>query len=320
MKKVIALIASIFIIALSIIPIVGAETYSLLPDEDNQIMYQIYPASHYVEPIYYDIVGYVTSSSATNPYAIPFFRTYQPNFSESHGTYSYDLYDGQSYFLFDIYAGSTYSVSIVTANLITGAIQTYPLITSTSVEYDYYMYVGADGYIYLQKYEYDTKNLIGSSTKLSVPLYGDIYIYNDIPDSNASYTDGYLEGKKDGLSQGESIGYEKGKKDQQAIYDATIDSVKNEEYNRGKAEGYFEGRQDAAQNTTDSEYWYNAGYLAGQNTNGIVEEGITGFFDSMVGFTEPFLNIGIGSLRVYTVLALLIIGGLALIFIKLTRG
>lgn len=322
-KKILLVISAVLITVIFMVPSVSAEDVSVmavLPTYDDVILYTLFPASHYNEPIYYNIVGMVTSGAASNPNAIPFMRTYYPDYENVNGTYWYELYDGQSKILTTITNGETYSMSIVANNPVTGDVQLYELVGVTDVSIDFFLYVGRDGYIYLQKYDYSSGLYVSAAKRLDIPLYGDIYLYNDTPDNSQSYNNGYIAGKADGINEGYNKGYTDGMNEQNTIWQSAIDSIRQEEYNRGKAEGIQEGIQQSASSSVDKEYWYNAGFTAGQDTNGIVKEGIEGFWNAMQGFIDPFLNIGIGSLRVYSILAILLIGGLAFIFIKLKRG
>ena len=108
--------------------------------------------------------------------------------------------------------------------------------------------------------------------------------------------------------------------DQNTVWNTVIESIRQEEYAAGKADGIQEGIAQSAGQSVDAEYWYNAGFTAGQDTNGIVKEGIEGFWNAMGNFINPFLNIGIGSLTVRSLLAVLLLGGLSYIIIRLVKG
>lgn len=144
------------------------------------------------------------------------------------------------------------------------------------------------------------------------------------------YDIGHEEGYTQGLSEGYSIGF------QTALKDTTYESAFNEGsqygwdigHKVGLNDGYKKGYTECEEyyktqyiyNSDDLENYYNIGYLAGQDTNQIVENGISGFFNSVTGFFDPVFSIGIGNITVLSLVGIAIIVCSALLIIKVVKG
>lgn len=78
------------------------------------------------------------------------------------------------------------------------------------------------------------------------------------------------------------------------------------------------------QGTGDYNEGYQAGYvdgtINGQNVDEIVGNGISGFFEGMKGFFEPFLLVGIGDLTISNMLYLGMFLAFIVFIVKLIRG
>lgn len=136
-------------------------------------------------------------------------------------------------------------------------------------------------------------------------LYTSIMPYNPYYEDNPSDHEdciGYENGYNEGLKHANELEYSKGYA--QGVAD-TKDGMHNGDYK------YTE---------EDLRRYYDIGYLAGQDTNGIVNEGINGFFSALGGFFEPFMSIGVGSLTLYSCLGLLLITAVVVLLFKIARG
>lgn len=149
------------------------------------------------------------------------------------------------------------------------------------------------------------------------------------------YDKGYEEGYNEawekaydqGITEGYDIGYEEGY--QKGAEEGGNGDLYNNAYDKGYEDGVLMGVEAGKElcrsdhpNLVDSEQlknYYNIGYLAGQDTNGIVNNGISGFFSGVTSFFEPFMTIGIGNLTVYSMIALAVIVALVVIIIKVVN-
>lgn len=325
MKKVIALIASIFIIALSIIPIVGAvgdtdiEVSAVIPSEDYEPVYDLLFAGGQSLPNdnrYYivgisDVAFENITSVPNDSYGLKLFLDFRYEDVETSETY--DLYDGNQIIASRVTSGRYASNLFLTNG--SGDLFTYAIYANLQGIEDYMIVVTQDGRLGYLVYDIADLNVV-SRGYVEYPLYGNIVLHGQST-SGGGYTYDQLVQAKD---QGYAEGYQKGANDQAQVFQNSLPSIKSEEYTKGFNEGKQAGIKEVSLADNQKEYWYNVGYLAGQNTNYIVDEGITGFWDALEGFISPFLSIGIGSLTVGTVLAIVLICGLAFIIIRMTRG
>lgn len=92
-------------------------------------------------------------------------------------------------------------------------------------------------------------------------------------------------------------------------------------YQVGINEGYTQGYNDGISDSQEGqENAYNMGYLAGQDSNRIVEQSINGFFDGVTNFFYPFFSMGVGGLTIFSILGLALTAAVVMIVIKIVRG
>lgn len=324
-RRIIAIILTLFVLALSIMPIVGAvseddiDISAVIPDSDYSPIYDLVFAGGQNLPnnSRYYIVGLSDVEFSNimrvpnDSYGLKLFLGVRNEAIETSKTF--DLYDGNQIISQRVTSGRYASNLFLTNG--SGDLFTYSIYANLQGIEDYMIVVTQDGRLGYLVYDIADLNVV-SRGYVEYPLYGNIVLHGQ-SSSGGGYTyDQLVQAKEQGYSEG----YQEGANDQAQVFQSSLPSIKYEEYTKGFNEGKQAGIQEGSMADDQKEYWYNAGYLAGQNTNGIVENGINGFWSSMTNFIEPFLNIGIGPLRVYTVLAILLIGGLAFIFIKLVRG
>ena len=324
-KRIIAIVSTIFVLALSIMPIVGAtgesdiDPSAVIPDTDYLPIYDLIFAGGQDLPNNnrYHIVGIsdVEFSNITtvpdDSYGLKLFLGVRYVDIESSETF--DLYDGNQIITQRVTSGRYASNLFLTNG--SGDLFTYPIYANLQGIEDYMIVVTQDGRLGYFVYDIADLNVV-SRGYVEYPLYGNIVLHGQ-NESGGGYTyDQLIQAKEQGYSEG----YQEGANDQAQVFQSSLPSIKNEEFLRGYNEGKQEGIRESGLADSQKDYWYNVGYLAGQQTNDIVENGIGGFWDAMQGFISPFLSIGVGSLTVGTVLAIVLICGLAFVIIRMTRG
>ena len=175
-KRVIAIISAAFILAISIMPIVGAsdEIYSFIPDSDGQAIYEILPLnSEYPKYIVYGAtVGTVNNVGDNNKTG--FIWTYLGNPSTLDGTYNIPLYDEQSTLVFKARQDDV-ACNLIIQNPNNGLVGVFQLFTYIPNTQDFTLIASNDGNIMYYIYNYTTGNVISSGV-FTVPMYGNIFI------------------------------------------------------------------------------------------------------------------------------------------------
>lgn len=330
-KRISCIIAVIIIMAVSLIPIVSAEDeYIVVPSTDRQPLYEILPSAELagVEP--YTVYGYSESSITVldnpQPFIRHFFDTIAP------GEYYLNMYSTESTtrrsrLRLWVSNNSTlrlyYEVGDFANNSIDEYYQ-YPITPVIPQSADIAIIAMRTGALNVYYYDTDTNQPLydltgGYNQELSYYFIGDIYVYGRTPSDidNSLLKDAFNRGKEEGLNEGISIGYTEGLKDGALTsYDET--QIYNAGKEAGYSEGYNEGFEDGA--LFDNEEVYNKGIEKGQQDAQIIPQAINGFFGAMRGFFEPFLSIGFGSLNLLNLLGIIIVVGIVIIIVKITRG
>lgn len=330
--KLFSILATVLILISSIIPITYAQEYITPPDTDGEILYQIYGSNYGGQPsAVYDIYGYTSTSTVyptiKNGFATFFFGIIS---EKSPGTYKFYMFSTQetagemreAYLQLDVYGNNTsdtntYTLKYITYSEITNLSTQIFLIPQMSVLNDLCLYSNGGGNVYCYYFNRRTEEEVTytgySGTECSSVFIGDIYPYGYSPINTESIRDAYDRGK----SEGEEVGYSKGYEDALPT-EADIQAIYDRGYNDGNLTGYNKGLEEGAK--LDNLEVYNAGISAGQEQAELIPRAVDGFFKSIIGFFEPFLSIGFGSLNLYNLLGIMVVVTLVIVIVKVTRG
>lgn len=327
-KRISLIFASVFILVSCIIPFASAEDeYIVVPEYDRQPLYEILPSVDQgggAEP--YIVYGIDVSSITLIDKPVGFITHFFGS-NRVAGNYYVNMYSTRSTELRSrlrlfISNNETMVLWYEVGDFLTGNSSDYyqyQITPSISIDDDF-MIVATDNGA-LEQYYYNTITKYPTIAIESLKYYfiGDIYIYGQTPPDvdNAIIQDAFNRGKAEGLIQGEDIGYQKG------LEDSVLpnDQLQNA-YDQGKGDGYQEGYNYGLDvgAKLDNEAVYQAGINKGQEQAQLVPNAINGFFDAILGFFQPFLSIGIGSLTLYSLLGVLVIVVVCILIIKITRG
>lgn len=135
---------------------------------------------------------------------------------------------------------------------------------------------------------------------------------------NQGYNDGYEAGQEVGYNEGYTAGETAG---QEAGYNQGYTAGESAGYENGYDEGYQAGLELGTGSYNEG---YQAGFadgtINGQNVDEIVGNGISGFFEGMKAFFEPFLLVGIGDLTIANMFYLGLFLAFIVFIVKLIRG
>ena len=184
------------------------------------------------------------------------------------------------------------------------------LFNSFNSEYDFMIYKYDNESSDFTEYRYCYFDKTTGEVK-GVGVNNDTLLFTSILPFNPYYEDNPSDHE-------DCIGYENG-------YNEGLQHANKLEYDKGYAQGVADTKDgihdgDYKYTEEDLKRYYDIGYLAGQDTNGIVNDGISGFFSALGGFFEPFMTIGIGNLTVYSLLGLMIIACVVVVIIKIAKG
>lgn len=172
---------------------------------------------------------------------------------------------------------------------------------------------------YITRLQEEVDGQIQEVDQLTTP----VNIYPAYPTSdNEYYNQGYEDGYQAGYEEGETAGYENGyEAGETAGYNTGYEAGETAGYESGYDEGYQAGLE---QGTGSYNEGYQAGYadgiINGQNVDEIVGNGISGFFEGMKEFFEPFLLVGIGDLTIANMFYLGLFLAFIVFIVKLIRG
>lgn len=316
MKKKIAVFAVSFAILSCIFSImVSAETgdvMALLPTNDFEEVYVLLDENQRQFPIYgirENISQYTDLSEWLPSDHVGLVEWIRGLNAVAGTTINLNLYDGTilSCTLTNDFA---YSCTMTLINLSSGLTKQYTLFAGMAVDVEYLLVVQNDGYLGFMRYNKNTGEQLSSGT-LVYPMYGNVYIPDRIPDSSAidqAYQDGFTDGFESGYAEGIKDG-------SLATYDEVV------VYNRGYQDGYEKGVDDGfiIAISSDGKAIYDKGVSDGQEQAQIIPKAIDGFFESMLKFFTPFLSIGVGNLTLYSMLGVLLVVGIVVVIIKITR-
>lgn len=191
----------------------------------------------------------------------------------------------------------------------TGVYIYLPRVDDMSTIYNYY----------ITRLQEDIDGQIQEVDQLTTP----VNIYPAYPTSDNEY---YNQGYNDGYEAGQEVGYNEGytageTAGQEAGYNQGYTAGESAGYETGYDEGYQAGLE---QGTGSYNEGYQAGYadgiINGQSVNEIVGNGISGFFEGMKEFFEPFLLVGIGDLTIANMFYLGMFLAFIVFIVKLIRG
>lgn len=331
-KRIISIFSIVFILLTSILSISASANgempdvdldsitrediaYTILPMGNGEINYYLYINENSQNNIFYQATNYPIrgyKESANIIVSVPdeirqdggIMTHYISNYSTNGftGTRQVAMLDGTQLYIATFGTNSDeHRVGFVQFDIRGNVVSLVYIGESFTNGQDIAVFMASDGTLGYWIYDLNTGNILDVGWIYNVSMYGFLFSA-DYGTNEEAYHEGYLEGRSDGYNIG---------------YDAGVRSINRDYiYQEGYDDGYASGIEV---NYADTDL-YQLGYAHGQDTNGIVENAITGFFESFAEFFAPFMSIGVGNLNVRTLLGFMCFALIIVAILKIVRG